>query len=363
MQELRKLTVDNPDQEHRLDALETQIAAKYSELQETIDLRRQKDTGFAAALQVVLTDRGKVAMDEIRKLTTDMEAEENSLLKKRTDDAQLSARSAEDTIEFGSLTAAAAFAVLGFFITRSITRPLGRFMGFVEQVGRGDLSQRAHAAGGDELAILGRSLNQMVDGLKDVAAQTRSAAENLNGATAEMLASTQQQARSTGEQSAAVQETTTTVEEISQTGGQISERAKKVATLAEATSTTSAAGLQAVQETNRTMEAIREQAEAVAENIVSLSEKTQTVGEIIANVNDIAEQSNLLALNAAIEAAAAGEEGRSFSVVATEIKNLADQAKQATQQVRTILGEIQKGINSSVMCSRRRRSSAWRPAR
>jgi methyl-accepting chemotaxis protein len=97
------------------------------------------------------------------------------------------------------------------------------------------------------------------------------------------------------------------------------------------------------------MENIRSQAEAVAENIVSLSEKTQAIGEIISTVNDIAEQSHLLALNAAIEAAAAGEHGRSFSVIAGEVKNLADQSREATVQVRVILGDIQKGINSSVM--------------
>ena len=73
------------------------------------------------------------------------------------------------------------------------------------------------------------------------------------------------------------------------------------------------------------------------------------VGDILATVNDIAEQSHLLALNAAIEAAAAGEHGRSFSVVAGEIKNLADQSKAATVQVKTILGDIQKEINTSVM--------------
>ena len=89
--------------------------------------------------------------------------------------------------------------------------------------------------------------------------------------------------------------------------------------------------------------------EEVAENIVALSEKTQAVGEIIATVNDVAERSNLLALNAAIEAAAAGEQGNRFSVVANEMKNLADQAKDSTVQVRTILSDIQKGINSSVM--------------
>jgi methyl-accepting chemotaxis protein len=87
----------------------------------------------------------------------------------------------------------------------------------------------------------------------------------------------------------------------------------------------------------------------VAENIVALSEKTQAIGDIISTVNDISERSHLLALNAAIEAAAAGENGRSFAVVASEMKMLADQAKEATTQVRSILGDIQRGINSSVM--------------
>jgi methyl-accepting chemotaxis protein len=82
---------------------------------------------------------------------------------------------------------------------------------------------------------------------------------------------------------------------------------------------------------------------------VTLSEKTQAVGDIIATVNDISERSHILALNAAIEAAAAGEHGRSFAVVAAEIKNLADQSKEATVQVRAVLGDIQRGINTSVM--------------
>jgi len=147
----------------------------------------------------------------------------------------------------------------------------------------------------------------------------------------------------------AVQQTNATMQELSQSGVQISERAKQVAAIAEATSTASAAGMDAVQNASRTMETIREQAEAAAENVVILSERTQAVGEIIATVNDIAEQSHLLSLNAAIEAAAAGEHGRTFSVVAAEIKNLADRSKEATVQVRSILGQIQKGITSSVM--------------
>jgi methyl-accepting chemotaxis protein len=234
-------------------------------------------------------------------------------------------------------------------IHRSITNPLQEFMRIIERVGQGDLTHAAPIARQDEIGDLGKSLGVMVNGLKDVAAQTRLVGESLNTATAEILASTQQQAAATAEQAAAVQQANATMTEISQSGAQISERARQVATAAEATSSASASGLQSVRNTTQIMESIREQAEAVATNVISLSEKTQAIGEIITTVNDIAEQSHLLALNAAIQAAVAGEQGRSFSVVANEMKNLAAQSKQATVQVRGILGDIQKGITTSVM--------------
>jgi methyl-accepting chemotaxis protein len=228
---------------------------------------------------------------------------------------------------------------LAFFIRRSIIGPLSAFMTFVEQVGRGDLTRRTAAGSRDEIGQLGAAMNTMVDGLKALAKQSREATENLNAATAEIRASTQEQAASVEEQLAAVQETAATVDEITHSGAQIGKRAQEVIASAQATAQTS----------SEAMDAIRDQAEAVAENIVALSEKTQAIGDIITTVNDLSERSHLLALNAAIEAAAAGENGKSFAVVASEMKLLADQAKSATGQVRSILGDIQRGINSSVM--------------
>ncbi len=189
----------------------------------------------------------------------------------------------------------------------------------------------------------------MVAGLTELAAQTRAVTSELRSTTMQILSAMQEQAASTSEQAAAIQETNATMAELTQSGLQISDRARTVAANAESMSNVGNTGLEAVQNTTRIMESIQQQTEAVAENIVSLSEKTQAVGDIIATVNDIAEQSHLLALNAAIEAAAAGEYGRSFAVVASEMKNLADQSKEATVQVRSILGDIQKRINGSVM--------------
>ncbi|WP_018262908.1 methyl-accepting chemotaxis protein [Methylobacterium sp. WSM2598] len=239
--------------------------------------------------------------------------------------------------------------VITALIRRSVAHPLETVMAFVGRVGEGDLTGRIADRSRDEFGRLGLVLNQMVDGLRELASQNRGATANLNAAAAEIRASAQEQAASVEEQFAAVQETAATVDEITHAGAQIGKRAQEVIATAQATAQTSQAGLRAVDETARAMDAIREQSEAVATNIVSLSEKTQAIGEIIATVNDVSERTHLLALNAAIEAAAAGESGRSFAVVASEMKALADQAKEATGQVRALLGDIQRGINASVM--------------
>jgi methyl-accepting chemotaxis protein len=239
--------------------------------------------------------------------------------------------------------------LITLLISRAVVRPLEAVMAFAERVGEGDLSGTLDARGKDEIGRLGRTLNRMVAGLADLARTNRAATSDLNAAAAEIRASAQEQAASVEEQFAAVQETAATVDEITHSGAQIGKRAGEVIATAQSTAQTSRAGLRAVADTARAMDSIREQAEAVAGNIVALSEKTQAIGDIITTVNDISERTHLLALNAAIEAAAAGESGRSFAVVASEMKILADQAKAATGQVRTILGEIQRGINTSVM--------------
>ena len=246
------------------------------------------------------------------------------------------------------LIAVAAATILTVLIRRTVSGPLETFSAMIDRGGAGDLSVRADDAR-HEIGRLGATLNRMVENLREIAGQSRAATENLNVSVAEIRAQAQQQAAGVEQQLAAVQETAATVDQIAHSGAQISRRAQEVIVSAQATTLASASGLHAVQETGRAMEQIQVQGEAVAANIVALSEKTEAIGEIVASVNDISERSHLLALNAAIEAASAGEHGRSFAVVATEMKVLADQAKEATAQVRTILGDIQRGINTSVM--------------
>jgi methyl-accepting chemotaxis protein len=96
---------------------------------------------------------------------------------------------------------------------------------------------------------------------------------------------------------------------------------------------------------------IRTQMDSIATSMVRLSEQSQAIGAIISSVDDLTQQSNLLAVNAAIEAAKAGEHGKGFAVVAHEVKSLAEQSRQATLQVRTILSDIQKATGAAVMAT------------
>ncbi|MEQ9328896.1 MAG: methyl-accepting chemotaxis protein, partial [Rhodospirillales bacterium] len=320
-----------------------------------------EDIAAAVQAQFDVESSGNIAgiashIDLVRQFREKFTAEAReteSLILKLASSAKSDINDTHDEISHSAIIATFVIVLLAagtaLVIHYSITAPLKRFMAFVEKVGEGDLTQRIESTSKDELGMLAHYLNKMVDGLATATRQARGATELLNAATAELKAAAQQQSASTTEQNAAIQQITSTLDEIAQTGGQISQRAKSVANSAESTSSASRSGLNAAAETARAMASIREQAEAVASNIVALTEKTHSVGEIISSVNDIAERSDLLALNAAIEAAAAGEAGQSFAVVADEMKNLASQAKDATSQVRSILGDIQQGINSSVM--------------
>jgi PAS domain S-box-containing protein len=186
---------------------------------------------------------------------------------------------------------------------------------------------------------------------RDKLFNVRDIVARLASASAESLAATSQQAASAQEQAAAVSQTVTTVDEVAQTSEQSAQRAKVVGEAVQRNLEIGKAGHKAITDSIAAKQRVQEQVEATAETIVELAEKAQAIGEIIASVNDIAEQTNLLALNAAIEAARAGEHGRGFAVVASEVKSLADQAKKATVQVRQILGDIQRATNTAVLAT------------
>ncbi|MEE8319264.1 MAG: methyl-accepting chemotaxis protein [bacterium] len=173
----------------------------------------------------------------------------------------------------------------------------------------------------------------------------------LSTAAAEISTVTSQLAATSAETSTSVAETGTTMDELKQTAEVSNQKAKDVSDQAKQVADISSEGAAATEETDRVMVTIKDQMEAIGESIVNLSDQSKSISEIIASVNDLADQSNLLAVNAAIEAAQAGEQGRGFAVVAQEVKSLAEQSKQATSKVKTILDDIQKATGSAVMAT------------
>ncbi len=197
--------------------------------------------------------------------------------------------------------------------------------------------------------VLGLSIGYYIS--RTITSQLRTSINQLSSSSAEILATTTQVAAGAAETSSAVSETTVTVEEVKQTAQLASQKARLVSDSAHKATQTSQTGRKSVEDSIQGMQRIQEQMESIAESIVRLSEQSQAIGEIIATVNDLAEQSNLLAVNAAIEATKVGEQGKGFVVVAQEIKSLATQSKEATAQVRTLLGDIQKATGAAVLAT------------
>jgi methyl-accepting chemotaxis protein len=389
VQLVRQLTADNPNQQRRLDAMEQLIAQKFSELSTTIELRRSQ--GLDAALKVVLTDQGKTVMDQIRKVYGDMDKEESDLLNVRDTNAKATAESTKLTILLGTLVAFAALLVLAILLTRNIAGPLSKVSAVAREIASGDLSVNLPASdrsdevgeltrtfarmmrsltGMAEIArkislgdltvdvqpqserdVLGSAFSVMVKNLRDMNLGIRESVNVLTTSASQILAATTEVAAGAAETATAVGQTTTTVEEVKQTAQLSSDKARFVSETAQKTVQVSHLGKKSVEETLSAMNRISEQMDLVAEGIMRLGEQGQAIGEIMATVNDLAEQSNLLAVNAAIEAAKAGEQGKGFAVVAQEVKSLAQQSKQATAQVRTILGDFQKATNNAVMAT------------
>ncbi len=241
--------------------------------------------------------------------------------------------------------------LLGLLLSNSITGPLQKGVYVMQEMSQGRIGNRLNMERKDEIGVLTRAMDQMSDRVREMLTSIGDAAANLTSATAEILAATTQQSSGASEQSAAISQTTTTVEEVKASSEQAAMRAQDVATASQRTVEVARSGQSSVQATIDSMAMIKERVEGISENLLALSDQTQQIGEIISTVNEIASQSNMLALNASVEAARAGEHGKGFAVVATEVRSLAEQSRQATEQIKAILSEIQKATNSTVMAT------------
>jgi methyl-accepting chemotaxis protein len=248
-----------------------------------------------------------------------------------------------------ALVLAAASGAIAFFLGGLIVRPVVALRDVARSIAAGDLSSanQTRVAASGEVGELTESFFQAVQNLAAFLSELSQTSVTTERGAGEILASVARLAAMSAQQAAAINETTTTASEIAQTSKQATEHANSVIEITQRSDDLSRAGLNTVEEAVKASAALGEQVTRIAATMADLSERTAQVGEIIASVKDLAEQSNLLALNASIEASKAGEQGRGFAVVALEMRNLAEQSRQAAVQVRSILQEIQRGAREA----------------
>lgn len=183
---------------------------------------------------------------------------------------------------------------------------------------------------------------------------TRTITEIANAIAAssvEIVSTMEQQERSTSQQAMAVNQATSTMNELNNSARQSAEQAEGSAHGARQALRLSEQGSDAVDHTLEGMNILREKVGAIAQQIMRLSQQTNQIGNISTIVADLANQTNMLAINASVEAVRAGEHGRGFGVVASEIRKLADQSKKSAERINVLVADIQNSIDLTVMAT------------
>jgi len=234
-----------------------------------------------------------------------------------------------------------AFIVLGIISgviqSRFLVTPLKKTMGLIDTIAQGDFARGLEYSSQDELGELMLTLNTMITTWKHSIEKIKDAIDLSNSASREISIVAHQQEKITSKEASSVSEITTTVEELNTSSEQISGEAEKIVQASRDVLKIVSDGQHYVSEGIGEFNDIRERVNAIAEHVLTLRLEAQQIGGIVKEVSSIANKTDMLAINAGIEAARAGEQGKGFSVVASEIRDFADQRQKSADKISSLI--------------------------
>ncbi|PAW80445.1 MAG: methyl-accepting chemotaxis protein [Pedosphaera sp. Tous-C6FEB] len=257
--------------------------------------------------------------------------------------------------DFGKTLAlvAVGYLIVAFFagfIIRDLTKPLNDVVSVAGQIASGDLTVNIPTVErSDEMGGLLRTLNRMVRSLTDIVSQVQKSGLQVNTSVNQISVTGKQQQATANEIATTATEIGATAKEISATSLQLVNMMKDATAVAEDTATLAGKGQEGLARMSETMAQLTSSATLIQAKLGVLNEKAGNINQVVTTITKIADRTNLLSLNAAIEAEKAGEYGRGFSVVATEIRRLADQTAVATYDIEQMVKEVQAAVTAGTL--------------
>jgi len=303
----------------------------------------------AAAAESVLRGNAHQQWTDARKAAENMVEDNGAANERAAHGINDSVGSAKVGIEVALLVAVVAAAVCGYLLLRAITVPMRSIVGLLAGIRGGDLRLRMALRRKDEFLTVEEGFNQMTGELTSLVGQAQRSAIQVTTSVNEIAATARQQQATATETAATTTQIGATSREISATARDLVRTIAEVSSAAEQAAGLAGTGQVGLSRMEGTMQHVMDAAGSVNARLATLNEKAGNINQMVTTISRVADQTNLLSLNAAIEAEKAGEYGRGFSVVATEIRRLADQTAVATYDIEQMVREIQSAVAAGVM--------------
>lgn len=274
-----------------------------------------------------------------------------TILLMRSDVASAPLRRLLWTILILSVVLALAAAAGSLYWANQFSRPILSLVPFLRSVAAGDLSKGFKLDRNDELGSLATAANDMAAHLRGLIQEIRHAGFQITTSSTQVLSTAEEHASGSVQQAASIAQVTATMEELTDTAKQIAHSATAVERIADDSAQAAHAGFDSVNDALEAMEKIRRRVADISGKTLLLGERSQRISEVLNLIKEIAGEIHLLAVNAAIESAAAGEHGKRFAVVASEVRRLAERTRESAEEIKGIVVEIQSATNTSVLAT------------